>query len=580
MAQLRLALAQVNATVGDLAGNAATIREWTGKASDAGAHLVAFPEMALTGYPVEDLALRTSFVDASREGLTQLAADLAADGHGDLPVVVGYLDRAPAGSADTDPNRELPQNCAAVLHQGSVVARYAKHHLPTYGVFDEARVFAPGHDLAVVRVRGVDVALAICEDIWQEGGPVSMAREAGAELLLVLNGSPYEREKDDRRLELATRRARQAECVLAYLNLVGGQDELVFDGDSIVVAADGAVLARGPQFTEDLLVVDLDLAESTFDPTDVSEGVAFTPVSEEPAEPYAGQPAPEAARLDPVGEVYQALVLGLRDYVRKNGMRSVVLGLSGGIDSALVAAIACDALGPANVFAVSMPSAYSSDHSKDDAADLAERTGLNYRVQPIKPMVDAFLSQLGLTGVAEENLQARCRGVILMGLSNQEGHLTLATGNKSELATGYSTIYGDSVGGFAPLKDVPKTLVWQLSHWRNAEAERSGQTAPIPPNSITKPPSAELRPGQVDQDSLPPYETLDAILELYVSGAQGRAQLIAAGFDEAVVDKVVSLVDRAEWKRRQFAPGPKISALAFGRDRRLPITSRWREQDS
>ena len=580
MAQLRLALAQVNATVGDLSGNAATIREWTAKASGAGAHLVAFPEMALTGYPVEDLALRTSFVDASRASLTELAADLAADGHGDLPVVVGYLDRAPAGSADTDPNRELPQNCAAVLHQGRVVARYAKHHLPTYGVFDEARVFAPGHDLAVVRVRGVDVALAICEDIWQEGGPVSMAREAGAELLLVLNGSPYEREKDDRRLELAARRARQAECVLAYLNLVGGQDELVFDGDSIVVAADGGVLARGPQFTEDLLVVDLDLAESTFDPTDVSEGVAFTSVSEEPAEPYAGQPAPEAPRLDPVGEVYQALVLGLRDYVRKNGMSSVVLGLSGGIDSALVAAIACDALGPANVVAVSMPSAYSSDHSKDDAADLAERTGLNYRVQPIKPMVDAFLSNLGLTGVAEENLQARCRGVILMGLSNQEGHLTLATGNKSELATGYSTIYGDSVGGFAPLKDVPKTLVWQLSQWRNAEAERAGLTPPIPPNSITKPPSAELRPGQVDQDSLPPYETLDAILELYVSGAQGRAQLVAAGFDEAVVDKVVSLVDRAEWKRRQFAPGPKISALAFGRDRRLPITSRWREQDS
>ena len=580
MAQLRLALAQVNATVGDLSGNAATIREWTAKASGAGAHLVAFPEMALTGYPVEDLALRTSFVDASRASLTELAADLAADGHADLPVVVGYLDRAPAGSADTDPNRELPQNCAAVLHQGRVVARYAKHHLPTYGVFDEARVFAPGHDLAVVRVRGVDVALAICEDIWQEGGPVSMAREAGAELLLVLNGSPYEREKDDRRLELAARRARQAECVLAYLNLVGGQDELVFDGDSIVVAADGGVLARGPQFTEDLLVVDLDLAESTFDPTEVSEGVAFTSVSEETAEPYAGQPAPEAPRLDPVGEVYQALVLGLRDYVRKNGMSSVVLGLSGGIDSALVAAIACDALGPANVVAVSMPSAYSSDHSKDDAADLAERTGLNYRVQPIKPMVDAFLSNLGLTGVAEENLQARCRGVILMGLSNQEGHLTLATGNKSELATGYSTIYGDSVGGFAPLKDVPKTLVWQLSQWRNAEAERAGLTPPIPPYSITKPPSAELRPGQVDQDSLPPYETLDAILELYVSGAQGRAQLVAAGFDEAVVDKVVSLVDRAEWKRRQFAPGPKISALAFGRDRRLPITSRWREQDS
>jgi len=580
MAQLRLALAQVNATVGDLAGNAEMVRLWTAKAAEAGAHLVAFPEMALTGYPVEDLALRTSFVDASRTALSRLAADLDADGLGDLPVVVGYLDRAAAGAVDTDPSRELPQNCAAVLHRGSVVARYAKHHLPTYGVFDEARVFAPGHDLAVVRVRDVDVALAICEDIWQEGGPVSMAREAGAELLLVLNGSPYERDKDDTRLELAARRAGQAGCALAYLNLVGGQDELVFDGDSIVVGADGSVLARGPQFAEDLLVLDLDLAESTFDPADVTEGVVFTSVSEEPASAYAARPAPEAPRLDPVGEVYEALVLGLRDYVRKNGMSSVVLGLSGGIDSALVAAIACDALGATNVNAVSMPSEYSSEHSKDDAADLATRTGLHYRVQPIKPMVEAFLANLALTGVAEENLQARCRGVILMGLSNQEGHLTLATGNKSELATGYSTIYGDSVGGFAPLKDVPKTLVWQLARWRNAEAERMGQTPPIPPSSITKPPSAELRPGQVDQDSLPPYETLDAILELYVSGARGRAQLVEAGFDEATVDRVVSLVDRAEWKRRQFAPGPKISALAFGRDRRLPITSRWREQDS
>jgi NAD+ synthase (glutamine-hydrolysing) len=580
MAQLRLALAQVNATVGDLGGNAEVVRLWAAKAAEAGAHLVAFPEMVLTGYPVEDLALRTSFVDASREALEQLARDLSTDGLGDLPVVVGYLDRAAAGSPDSDPTRELPQNCAAVLHRGAVVARYAKHHLPTYGVFDEARVFAPGHDLAVVRVRGVDVALAICEDIWQEGGPVAMAREAGAELLLVLNGSPYERDKDDTRLALAARRAAQAECTLAYLNLVGGQDELVFDGDSVVVAADGSVLARGPQFAEDLVVVDLDVAESTFDPTDVTEGVALTVVTEEPVEPYAARPAADAPRLHPVGEVYAALVLGLRDYVRKNGMRSVVLGLSGGIDSALVAAIACDAVGADNVHGVSMPSVYSSGHSQDDAADLAQRTGLRYRVQPIKPMVEAFLGELGLTGVAEENLQARCRGVILMGLSNQEGHLTLATGNKSELATGYSTIYGDSVGGFAPLKDVPKTLVWELARWRNASAEAAGEVAPIPEASITKPPSAELRPGQVDQDSLPPYDVLDAVLELYVSGAQGRAQLVAAGFEEAVVDKVVALVDRAEWKRRQFAPGPKISALAFGRDRRLPITSRWREQDS
>jgi NAD+ synthase (glutamine-hydrolysing) len=580
MAQLRLALAQVNATVGDLEGNARMIREWAAKAAQADAHLVAFPEMVLTAYPVEDLALRPSFVEASRQALETLAADLAADGHGEIPVVVGYLDRAAQGATDTDPDRVLPQNCAGVLHGGRVVARYAKHHLPTYGVFDEARVFAPGHDLAVVRVRGIDVAIAICEDIWQEGGPVAKTREAGAELLLVLNGSPYEREKDDTRLELVTRRAAQAECALAYLNLVGAQDELVFDGDSIVVSPQGAVLARGPQFTEDLLVVDLDLTESTVDPREPPTGVLFTSITEDPVPAYQPLPAPHAARLDDVGEVYQAVVTGLRDYVRKNGMQSVVLGLSGGIDSALVAAVACDALGPANVHGVSMPSSYSSEHSKDDAADLAERTGLNYRVQPIKDMVEAFLSHLGLNGVAEENLQARCRGVILMGLSNQEGHLTLATGNKSELATGYSTLYGDSVGGFAPLKDVPKTLVWELSRWRNAQAETAGETPPIPESSITKPPSAELKPDQVDQDSLPPYEVLDAILDLYVEGNEGRAQLIEAGFEAAVVDQIVSLVDRAEWKRRQFAPGPKISALAFGRDRRLPITSRWREQDS
>jgi NAD+ synthase (glutamine-hydrolysing) len=581
MAQMRLALAQINATVGDLAGNAQAIRRWSARAAEQGAHLVAFPEMALTGYPVEDLALRDTFVDASRAALTRLAADLQADGLGELPVVVGYLDRAPQGDADGHPARALPQNCAGVLHQGQVKARYAKHHLPNYGVFDEFRIFAPGKDLTVVRVGDIDVAIAICEDLWQEGGPVALTRDAGAELLLVINGSPYEEDKDDTRLELASRRAAQAGCTLAYLNLVGGQDELVFDGDSVVVSTSGEVLARGTQFEEELLVVDLDLAESTVDPAaGLPAGVQHVVLSQTPVRPYAASPAPHAPRLDPIGEVYHAVTLGLRDYVRKNGMTSVVLGLSGGIDSALVAAIACDALGAENVYGVSMPSDYSSGHSRDDAADLAQRTGLRYRVQPIAPMVKAFVEELGLTGVAEENLQARCRGVILMAISNSEGPLTLATSNKSELAVGYSTLYGDSVGGFAPLKDVPKTQVWQLARWRNAEAARRGEQPPIPESSITKPPSAELRPGQVDQDSLPPYDVLDAILDLYVERAQGRAQLIEAGFDPAVVDKVVSLVDRAEWKRRQFAPGPKISPLAFGRDRRLPITSRWREQDS
>jgi NAD+ synthase (glutamine-hydrolysing) len=593
MPQLRLALAQVDPTLGDLAANAALVREWAARAQDAGAHLVAFPEMVLTGYPVEDLALRSSFVEASRAALEQLAADLAADGLGDLPVVVGYLDRTDADGdnvADLDRlgvPKGWPQNCAAVLVEGRVVARYAKHHLPNYGVFDEFRIFVPGRDLTVVRVRGVDVAIAICEDLWQEGGPVAQTRAAGAELLLVLNGSPYEREKDDVRRGLVTRRAAEAGCALAYVNLVGGQDDLVFDGDSIVVSADGAVLARAGQFAEALLVVDLDLPPDPRhdEPPRALDGVRQVVVTQAavapyPADPALVAPASIAEPLDGAGEVYAALVTGLRDYVRKNGFRSVVLGLSGGIDSTLVAAIACDAIGARSVVGVSMPSSYSSEHSKDDAADLAKRTGLDYRVVPIAPMVQSFLDALGLTGIAQENLQARVRGVILMGLANQEGHLTLTTGNKTELAVGYSTIYGDSVGGFNPIKDVPKTGVWALSRWRNADAVRRGETPPIPEASITKAPSAELRPGQTDQDTLPPYDLLDAVLERYVEGAHGRSELLADGFDAEVVDSVVTMVDRAEWKRRQSAPGPKISPVAFGRDRRLPITSRWREHES
>jgi len=579
MAQMRLALAQVNPTVGDLAGNAQAVREWTARAAAQGAHLVAFPEMMLTGYPVEDLALRASFVDASRAALARLATDLVADGHGDLPVVLGYLDHAPYSVGATA--RPLPQNCAAVLHRGQVRARYAKHHLPNYGVFDEFRIFAPGKDLTVVRVGDIDVAIAICEDLWQEGGPVAQTRAAGAELLLVINGSPYEQDKDDVRYELAARRAAEAGCTLAYLNLVGGQDELVFDGDSLVVNAAGQILARGPQFEQDLLVVDLDLEPSTVNAAHPSgDGVVHVTISDTPIPAYAAAPATLAARLDPVGEVYRALQLGLGDYVRKNGFRSVLLGVSGGIDSTLVATIAADALGGENVVGISNPSRYSSQGSRDDAAELAQNLGLDYRVIPIEPMVSACLDSVKLTGVAEENLQARVRAVVWMGLSNQEGHLVLANSNKSEVSVGYSTIYGDSVGGYAPLKDVPKTMVWKLARWRNAEAERRGEKPPIPLASISKAPSAELRPGQVDQDSLPPYELLDAILDRYVEGAWGRAELVEAGFDADVVDKVVGLVDRAEWKRRQFAPGPKISSLAFGRDRRLPITSRWREQDS
>ena len=578
MAQLRLAMAQVNPVVGDLAGNARMVRERVAEAAAAGAHLVAFPEMVLTAYPVEDLALRESFVEASRRTLVRLAADLATDGYADLPVVVGYLDRADEGALDADPGRTLPQNCAAVIHGGRVVGRYAKHHLPNYGVFDEYRIFAPGESLTVVRVRGVDVAIAICEDLWQEGGPVAQTRDAGAALLLVINGSPYEREKDDTRLELVRRRAAQAGCTLAYLNMVGGQDELVFDGDSMVVGTDGVVLARGPQFVESLVVVDLEMAPSTVDDSDLPEGVVHVVVSSEPLERYAPLDPPMYPRLDPVEEVWRAVGLGLRDYVRKNGFRKVLLGVSGGIDSTVVATIAADVLGGENVVAISNPSKYSSEGSKDDAAELAKNLGLDYRVVPIQPMVDPFLASLGLTGVAEENLQARVRGVIWMGVSNQEGPLVLANSNKSEVSVGYSTIYGDSVGGFAPIKDVPKTLVWELAAWRNRYAQARGEPPPIPEATITKPPSAELRPGQTDQDSLPPYEILDAILAGYVGVAHGRERLIADGFDAGTVDKVIQLVDRAEWKRRQFAPGPKISPLAFGKDRRLPITSRWREE--
>jgi NAD+ synthase (glutamine-hydrolysing) len=574
VAQLRVALAQINPVVGDLEGNAEQVLRWAKDAADRGAHLVAFPEMALTGYPVEDLALRRSFVDASRQTLDTLAGRLATEGLGELVVVVGYLDGAPDAVPVLGTPKGAPQNAAAVVHRGRVAARYAKHHLPNYGVFDEYRYFVPGRSLTVARVHGADVAIAICEDIWQEGGPVAGAREAGAGLLLVINGSPYERNKDDVRLDLAVRRAAGAGCTLAYVNMVGGQDELVFDGDSLVVAADGTLLARAAQFETELLMVDLDLPDARSEEVADVERVVL---SADPLPAWELESAPVTDRLGDEAEVYAALVTGLRDYVGKNGFATVVLGLSGGIDSALTAAIACDALGAANVHGVSMPSVYSSDHSRSDAAELAERTGLVFQTVPIAPMVASFLSSLSLTGLAEENLQARVRGTTLMGLSNEHGHLVLAPGNKSELAVGYSTLYGDSVGGFAPIKDLPKTWVWRLARWRNADAEARGEKAPIPEASISKEPSAELRPGQLDTDSLPPYDVLDDILDDYVEQDRGSGELLAAGFDQAVVEHVLRLTDRAEYKRRQYPPGPKISFKAFGRDRRLPITNQWQE---
>jgi NAD+ synthase (glutamine-hydrolysing) len=635
---LRVGLAQVNATVGDLAGNAEIIVQWTRRAAARGARVVVFPEMALTGYPVEDLALRASFVEASIAAVRDVAERLNVEGLGGVAVVVGYLDRRAGLAPRTGLPAGAPLDAAAVLHGGRVVITSAKHHLPNYGVFDEFRYFVPGNTLPVFRVpvssaggeggvgEAVDVAVAICEDLWQEGGPVAVCRHAGAALLVVPNASPYERGKDDVRLDLVQRRAREAGAALAYCNLVGGQDELVFDGDSILVSASGELLARGPQFEEALIIADLELPSAEAGPgpetvaderdiqpaaggslphssgageaVDAGDGTAIViervalpevrlPAGDMPEMPgegdegegggYAG---PFWPRLDDLAEVYAALVLGTADYVRKNGFRSVLLALSGGIDSALVATIAADAVGPENVHVILMPSKWSSDHSVTDAEDLVERQGIHARTIAIQAIVDAFSDELGdfpVSGLPAENLQSRVRGVINMAVSNNEGHLVLTTGNKSEIATGYSTLYGDSAGGFGPIKDVLKTLVWALSRWRNAEAERLGLDPPIPANSIEKPPSAELAPGQLDTDSLPDYEVLDKLLDDYVEKDMGSSELIAAGHDPALVTRVIRLVDLAEYKRRQYPPGPKISQKNFGRDRRLPITSRWRE---
>ena len=547
--KLSVALAQINPTVGDLNGNSALIMNSVAEAKKAGAHIIVFPEMIVTGYPVEDLALRPSFQDASIAAVEKIASQIS----GDIVAVVGYLDRG-------------PQNAVALIHEGKIKARYVKRHLPNYGVFDEFRNFTPGTSDLVVRIHGVDVAVAICEDIWHSMASIA-SRTPG--LVVVPNGSPFERNKDDVRLALVQKRAREIKAPLAYVNMTGGQDDLVFDGDTIVVDKDGQLLARAPQFDDTLVVVEIDCQKESSTPDVV--------ISTDDAKAASGASV-IAPRLSDEAEMWQGLVIGLRDYITKNGFKSVVVGLSGGIDSALVAAIAIDALGAKRVNGVAMPSKYSSDHSVEDAQGLADATGIHFRITPIGPMVDAYMANVVLKGLAEENLQARVRGTTLMGISNQEGHIVLATGNKSELAVGYSTLYGDAVGGFAPIKDIYKTDVWALATWRNAQAVAAGHTPPIPERSITKEPSAELRPDQKDSDSLPDYPLLDSVLRLYVDEDHGFEALLKDGFDEELIRRVISLVDKAEFKRRQYPPGTKVSGRAFGKDRRLPMTSHWNER--
>ncbi|MEX0864276.1 MAG: NAD+ synthase [Acidimicrobiia bacterium] len=547
---LRVAGAQLNLRVGDIRGNEQLIAAAIRRAEAEDADILLTPELALTGYPPEDLVHREDFVRANKAALGRLAGLT-----GETTVVVGFVDEAAGGHAAANDafTREVA-NAAAVLRDGSVLGVYHKVLLPNYGVFDEDRNFAPGSDPARVwELAGHTVGVSVCEDIWIPDGPPAAQAAAGAEILLNINASPYHRGKAAEREQMLAERAIASRASLVYLNLVGGQDELVFDGASLVMDSKGNLLHRSPQFEEDFFVVEVPSHQA------------------EPTEPARPTPL-----LDPTEEVYRALTMGLGDYVRKNGFAGVVVGLSGGVDSALTAAVATDALGAEAVWGVAMPSRFSSPHSITDARELASNLGIRFDLLPIDDVFSSFLDELAPVlegsefGVTEENLQARIRGVTLMALSNKFGNLVVATGNKSEIAVGYATLYGDMVGGYAVLKDVFKTLVYDLARWRNKDAEV------IPQSSIDKAPSAELRPDQKDSDSLPPYELLDAILERYVERDMGVEEIVADGYDHKLVEKVTRMVDRSEYKRRQAAPGVKITTKAFGKDRRLPITNGYR----
>jgi NAD+ synthase (glutamine-hydrolysing) len=569
---MRLALAQIDATVGDVEGNAAKIRDYLRMAEDAGAQVAIFPELAINGYPPEDLLLKTHFLAAGREALDSVARDV-----GDMVALVGFAEHA-----------EDVYNSLAVLAGGRVQAIYRKMFLPNYGVFDEHRYFQVGDAPAVIGVGDTTLGLTICEDIWEPGPPASDEALAGAEVIVNISASPYHRGKGAQRERMLVQRARDSLAYVAFCNLVGGQDELVFDGYSLVVDEHGELVARGAQFREELVVCDIDpstadaarLRDARHRPAARVRRPAVTELGQLEAPPHHESTAvggPRAKPMEPDEEVYEALCLGLRDYVEKNGFDRVLLGLSGGIDSALTACVAVDALGSERVVCAVMPSPHSSPETQSDARRLADNLGIERFELELEPLMDGYDDVLAEPfggsepGLAEENIQARIRGNLLMALSNKFGWLVLTTGNKSEYSVGYTTLYGDMAGGFGVLKDVPKTLVYRLAHHRNGLG-----TPMIPPGIIERPPSAELRPDQRDTDSLPPYDLLDAILEAYIEEDQGRDQLIRRGMPEDVVDRVIQMVDRAEYKRRQAPPGIKITPKAFGRDRRLPITNRFR----
>ena len=571
MTRLRVALAQINPVVGDLDGNSACVVDYIGRASDAGADVVVFPELALTGYPPEDLLLKPGFIADNMAAVGKVAAATER-----CAAVVGFVDE-----------RLDLYNAAAVCAHGEVRGVYHKQLLPNYGVFDEQRYFASGGGATqLFGIGGVRVGISICEDAWSPSGPIAAQAAAGAELVININASPYSAGRVSERERMLATRAADASCGLIYLNCVGGQDELVFDGASLVLDSDGRVVASLPQYEEAFCVFDMEVRpvyrKRLLDPRGHHHAppLPVTPVTDHGGHPVEEDvvPPPVAPRLAPEAEIYQALVLGTRDYVRKNGFGDVVIGLSGGIDSSLVALIAVDALGPAHVHGVTMPSRYSSAGSETDASGLAATLGIEFRTIPIEGPHAALLGLLTETfghndlGLTEENLQSRIRGVILMALSNQLGWLVLTTGNKSEAAVGYSTLYGDTAGGFAVIKDLPKTMVYRLCQWR----DKQGIAPLLPPDVLTKPPSAELRPDQRDDQSLPPYEVLDPVLMAYVENDLTAAELIEAGYDEELVRRVVRLVDVAEYKRRQTPPGVRVTPKAFGRDRRMPITNGYR----